>query len=268
MSIFPRPRMCHSRSRGREFDLAARSGARLGSDCERMVRNCRAPNRPRARRSPRRWWPGSSRWTSSRSDRRSGPCAARSRSISISRRRDDDPRRHIGLDRILPRAWPDRPTARVMRLGRVMNLGWEPDENGSPWVDIPVLWQPAGKWLHLYTVKIAGAPDGDDWCVIDNGINESFLVSDHLDASFESVDVDGRRQRRSARRPRRRRQLRCRPRTSPLARCRWTGACEAIRHFPWLNIPTRKPKPMKSPRFADEADWRGVCMSVSPKCPP
>jgi len=50
-----------------------------------------------------------------------------------------------------------------------LNMGWHDDIT-----DINVKWNPAGKWLHLYTVKITSEPDGDEWCSIDRGVDEDF----------------------------------------------------------------------------------------------
>ena len=50
-----------------------------------------------------------------------------------------------------------------------LNLGWEDGVT-----DVNVLWNPAGKWLHLYTVDITSPPDGDEWCSIDRGVDEDF----------------------------------------------------------------------------------------------
>lgn len=72
-----------------------------------------------------------------------------------------------------------------------VNMGLEYTDSGEPSVDQPFLWNPGGEWLHLYTVDIPDEPEGDDWCVIDNGIDLSFFQSEELDASFEAVDVDG-----------------------------------------------------------------------------
>lgn len=59
----------------------------------------------------------------------------------------------------------------------IMNLGWE------GWYDIAFLWNPAGAWLHLYTIDLNGAPTGDDFCAIDRGIDATFLDSADLDLS-------------------------------------------------------------------------------------
>ncbi len=48
-----------------------------------------------------------------------------------------------------------------------MNLGWN-DET----TDHDVKWNPAGKWLHLYTVDITSSPDETEWCSIDRGVDE------------------------------------------------------------------------------------------------
>lgn len=61
----------------------------------------------------------------------------------------------------------------------LLNMGWA----GS--YDIRFLWNVAGKWLHLYTVDLNGAPDGDDFCAIDRGIDPTFLDSADLDLSFD-----------------------------------------------------------------------------------
>ena len=50
-----------------------------------------------------------------------------------------------------------------------MNLGWHDDIT-----DVNLKWTPAGKWLHLYTVNITSAPDADEWCSIDRGVDENF----------------------------------------------------------------------------------------------
>ncbi len=49
-----------------------------------------------------------------------------------------------------------------------LNLGWQ---DGT--TDHNVLWNPAGKWLLLYTVNITSAPDEDGWCSIDRGVDEN-----------------------------------------------------------------------------------------------
>lgn len=49
-----------------------------------------------------------------------------------------------------------------------LNLGWHDGKT-----DVDVLWNPGGKWLHLYTVDITSAPDpdGEAWCSIDRGVD-------------------------------------------------------------------------------------------------
>ena len=71
----------------------------------------------------------------------------------------------------------------------LVNLGWEHDRNDNPWVQVPFLWRPAGQWLHLYTVDITSAPDGHPWCVIDRGIDATFLDSADLDASNDTGET-------------------------------------------------------------------------------
>lgn len=61
-----------------------------------------------------------------------------------------------------------------------LNLGWEGD------FDIPVLWNVAGKWLHLYTVEVNGAANGDKFCAIDRGVAATFLDDEDLDVSCSS----------------------------------------------------------------------------------
>jgi hypothetical protein len=50
-----------------------------------------------------------------------------------------------------------------------LNVGWHDDTT-----DHLVLWNPGGKWMHLYTVDITSPPDGDRWCTIDRGVDELF----------------------------------------------------------------------------------------------
>lgn len=71
----------------------------------------------------------------------------------------------------------------------IMNVGWDHTDEGDAWVDIPFLWKPAGRWLHVYTVDVEDAPDGFDWCALDRGIDDTFLASAELDASYADPDA-------------------------------------------------------------------------------
>jgi hypothetical protein len=65
-----------------------------------------------------------------------------------------------------------------------MNLGWD-DGNG----DMNVMWNPAGKWAHLYTVDIDGVTDAD-WCAIDRGITVSGADLDMVVSAFSPSNVE------------------------------------------------------------------------------
>jgi hypothetical protein len=70
-----------------------------------------------------------------------------------------------------------------------LNLGWDHADDGSVWVDIPFVWEPAGPWLHLYTLDIDSSPDGADWCSLDRGVDATFLAGAEVDASFDDPAV-------------------------------------------------------------------------------
>ena len=67
-----------------------------------------------------------------------------------------------------------------------VNTGWQ-------WPDVSFEWNPGGKWAHLYTVDIDGAPNGDDWCSIDRGVaafSPSDVYMSHVAVAFDDDDND------------------------------------------------------------------------------
>ncbi|HEY3497236.1 MAG TPA: hypothetical protein VGK73_21210 [Polyangiaceae bacterium] len=73
-----------------------------------------------------------------------------------------------------------------------VNTGQDHDD-GRPQVNIPYVWNPGGRWVHLITVDVPTGPSGDSWCMIDRGVDASFNVSSEVDPSWEWVDVNGDR---------------------------------------------------------------------------
>ncbi len=69
-----------------------------------------------------------------------------------------------------------------------VNLGW--GEGASSTTDIPFLWNPAGKWLHLHTVEIYDDPDGQAWCALDRGLSNAYWDSTLLGLSHSGGSIE------------------------------------------------------------------------------